>query len=497
MNKPFEKGTIYCPPNPEFLIKSIAEQGYSLETAFADLIDNSISASADKIEILSVCENNFTVFVTDNGSGMSKEKLLEALSIPSSSVENNREKNDLGRFGLGLKTASFSQTRELIVLSKKSHEKFYRGFCWDVELLKKTEDWTLKELSDTKINHLMQFYQKTTANHLGRFENYQPNTIVIWKGLYKYESFLEEENRVKALNSDLSENVEEYLSIAFHRFIEKGLQIRLNNKIVGSFNPFPQLESVINIPKRRGEIKGSVVKFESIVLPYCAIKESKESINMWTTPRKGLMDMEGIYIYRGDRLISYGGWHGIIKRSGKLQLGRMKIDIGNEIDNILKLNVAKSQIEIPYELKQEFFKGLEELKDNAQREFYNTGLKEIGFRGGDKSVKAEEIFNKVYTNKGTLLYVNEKNPLVDFMFESFDEEQKKLFRVFVKNFNAIFNKNRNFDSDLVISEDSDILSLDEIETAIAKLRELGVDEDSIKRIYFSNIVPKKDVNHIL
>ncbi len=83
------------------------------------------------------------------------------------------------------------------------------------------------------------------------------------------------------------------------------------------------------------------------------------------------------------------------------------------------------------------------------------------------------------------------------MFESFDEEQKKLFRVFVKNFNAIFNKNRNFDSDLVISEDSDILSLDEIETAIAKLRELGVDEDSIKRIYFSNIVPKKDVNHIL
>ena len=79
----------------------------------------------------------------------------------------------------------------------------------------------------------------------------------------------------------------------------------------------------------------------------------------------------------------------------------------------------------------------------------------------------------------------------------FDEEQKKLFRVFVKNFNAIFNKNRNFDSDLVISEDSDILSLDEIETAIAKLRELGVDEDSIKRIYFSNIVPKKDVNHIL
>ena len=412
------------PPNPEFLIKSIAEQGYSLETAFADLVDNSISAGADKIEILSVSDGAFTVFLTDNGNGMNREKLLEALSIPSTSVENDRDKNDLGRFGLGLKTASFSQTRELIVLSKSANEKLYRGFCWDVELLKKTEDWTLKELSETEINIIMQMYHKTSSGHLSKFENFIPNTLVIWRGLYKYENYLEEENRSKALNSDLSDNVEEYLSIAFHRFIEKGLQIRLNNKVIGSFNPFPQLESVITIPKRRGEIKGSVVRFESIVLPYSAVKESKELLNPWTTPKKGLMDMEGIYIYRGDRLISYGGWHGIIKRSGKLQLGRMKIDIGNEIDNILKLNVAKSQIEIPYELKQEFHKGLEELKESAQKEFYNTGLKEIGIKSSDKSAKAEDLFNKVYTGKGTLLYVNEKNPLLDFMFESFDEEQK-------------------------------------------------------------------------
>lgn len=485
------------PPNPEFLIKSIAEQGYSLETAFADLVDNSISAGADKIEILSLSEGLFTVFITDNGNGMSREKLLEALSIPSSSVETDRDKNDLGRFGLGLKTASFSQTRELTVLSKKEEEKFYRGFCWDVELLKKTNDWTLKELSESEINHIMQLYQKTASAHLSRFDDFVPNTLVIWKGLYKYENYLEEQNRSKALNSDLSDNVEEYISIAFHRFIEKGLQIRLNNKIIDSFNPFPELESVINIPKRRGEIKGSVVKFESIVLPYAAIKESKEALNIWTTQKKGLMDMEGIYIYRGDRLISYGGWHGIIKRSGKLQLGRMKIDIGNEIDNILKLNVAKSQIEIPYELKQEFHKSLEELRESAQKEFYNTGLKEIGIKSLNKTAKAEDLFSKVYTGKGTLLYVNEKNPLLDFMFESFDDDQKKLFRIFIKNFNAVFNKNRNFDADLVISEDSEKLNLDEIETAIAKLRELGVDEESIKKIYFSSIVPKDDLKHIL
>lgn len=485
------------PPNPEFLIKSIAEQGYSLETAFADLVDNSISAGADKIEILSFNERTFTVFLTDNGIGMNREKLLEALSIPSTSVEDNRAKSDLGRFGLGLKTASFSQTRELIVLSKTIEEKIYRGFCWDVEILKKTEDWTLKELSQQEINHLMQLYHRTASEHLSKFEDYIPNTVIIWKGLYKYETYLEEENKAKALNSDLSDNVEEYLSVAFHRFIDKGLQIRLNNKVISSFNPFPELESVIVLPKRRGEIKGSVVKFESIVLPYKAIKESKESINVWCTPKKGLMDMEGIYIYRGDRLISYGGWHGIIKRSGKLQLGRMKIDINNDIDNILKLNVAKSQIEIPFELKQEFHKGLEELRTNAQREFYNVGLKEISVNGSVTTEKGEDLFRKVYTGQGTLLYVNSQNPVVDFMMESFDDEQKKLFRIFLKNVNAIFNKNRNFESDLIINEDKEGLSLDDVETAISKLRELGMDEQTIKKIYLENIILKKDIKNIL
>lgn len=497
MAKSERNGIYLCPPNPEYLIKSIAEQGYSLETAFADLIDNSVSAGAKEIEILSVNGENFTVFITDNGNGMDKDQLIKSLSIPSASVDNERDKNDLGRFGLGLKTASFSQTRELIVLSKKPDENKYRAFSWDVALLSKKKDWTLKELSDKEVNHFMQLYQKTANEHLSKFENYIPNTLIIWKGLYKYENYLEEENKAKALNSDLSDNVEEYLSVAFHRFIDKGLKIRLNNKIVSSFNPFPELESVITLQKRRGKIKESVVKFEGIVLPYAAIKESKEFINVWCTPKKGLMDMEGIYIYRGDRLISYGGWHGIIKRSGKLQLGRMKIDIGNDIDNILKLNVAKSQIEIPFELKQEFHKGLEELQESAQREFYNVGMKDSGIVGKEGGKKSQTFFKKAYTGKGSLLYVNMQNPLLDFMMESFDDEQRKLFRIFIKNLNAVFNKNRNFEPDLIISEDSDKLNLDEIETAISKLKELGMDEQTIKKVYLENIIPKKEIKNIL
>ena len=92
-------------PNPEYLIKSIAEQGYSLETALADLIDNSISADADKIEVLTDFRNkeSLKMFIVDNGNGMTEKELIQNLKFPSSSVEEKRKKNDLGRFGLGLK----------------------------------------------------------------------------------------------------------------------------------------------------------------------------------------------------------------------------------------------------------------------------------------------------------------------------------------------------------------------------------------------------------
>lgn len=99
-------------PNPEFLIKSIAEQGYSLESALADLMDNSISAKADKIEVLiKTDEEPFTLFLADNGDGMDEEVLKKNMQFPSNSPDDKRDGADLGRFGLGLKTASFSQTR--------------------------------------------------------------------------------------------------------------------------------------------------------------------------------------------------------------------------------------------------------------------------------------------------------------------------------------------------------------------------------------------------
>ena len=131
-------------PNPEYLIKSIAEQGYSLESSLADLMDNSVSANANKIEVLIKMEQEpFILFIADNGNGMDEEVLKASMQFPSNSPEEERNVFDLGRFGLGMKTASFSQTRCFTVLSRKKGTRNFSGRTWDVNYLKQVGKWRL------------------------------------------------------------------------------------------------------------------------------------------------------------------------------------------------------------------------------------------------------------------------------------------------------------------------------------------------------------------
>ena len=313
-------------PNPEHLIKSIAEQGYSLETSLADLMDNSISANANKIEVLIDTDSEpFKLFLADNGKGMSEDELSDNMQFPSNSPEDKRSKSDLGRFGLGMKTASFSQTRKFTVLSKKKGEKKFHGRTWDVDFLK-TNGWKIIVNSDEEVAKLMYQYNLLSKDLLNRFENYEPNTIVIWEGLYKFENYLKELNRKEALNSEITDVTSDYLALVFHRFMENDidpLKIRINNTIVSPFNPFPVEEKDFRqIEPRQSKFSSDVIKIEGFVLPSRAISESKKGLTKWTTRNRGLMDMEGLYIYRADRIILFGGWNGIIKKAGyKLSLG--------------------------------------------------------------------------------------------------------------------------------------------------------------------------------
>jgi len=474
-------------PNPEFLIKSIAEQGYSLETALADLMDNSITANATRIEVLTKIDSEpFILFLSDNGDGMDKASLKKNMQFPSKSPEETRELSDLGRFGLGLKTASFSQTRIFTVLSRKRVSDIFFGLTWDVNHLKNSGKWEMILNSDEEINEIIQQYTSISKEHLNNSNEFTPNTIVVWKGLYKFENYVNEKNKQDALKEEITNTTSEYLSIVFHKFMERQnnrLQIRINNTLVNPFNPFPTENSSIRaLEPLQKEFGKDFVKIQGFVLPNTSIKDDS---NTWTPKNKSLMDMEGLYIYRADRLILFGGWNGLIKKMPRLQLGRLKIDIGNKVDHLFHLNVAKSQINIPHDLKSAFLRAIVDLKTEAQKEFFNHGLKSFKQRPTEHS---SELFYKTATNKGVLLRINDEFPLLKSLKSSLNSNQKAELNFILKMSSNLINKVRQVDN-IQITGDSekDGISTVEIVKSIKELLNLGLTKEQIKKDILPNL----------
>ena len=470
-------------PNPEYLIKSIAEQGYSLETSLADLMDNSISANAHKIEVLIDTDSEpFKLFLADNGEGMNEEELSANMKFPSNSPEESRHNLDLGRFGLGMKTASFSQTRKFTVLSKKTGDKKYNGRTWDVDYLS-VNGWKIIINSDEEVAHIMHLYKRLSQDYLNKFEEFEANTIVFWDGLYKFEDYLNEENRKESLKKEVTEVTSDYLALVFHRFMERDLnplQIRINNTRVDPFNPFPEEEKDFRqIEPKQSEFRSDVIKIEGFVLPSRAITETKSGLTKWTTKYRGLMDMEGLYIYRADRIILFGGWNGIVKKAPRLQLARLRVEVGNSIDHLLHLNVAKSQIVVPHELRNAFEDYIYELKIEAEREYYNRGIRKFS---GTKAQNHIQLFERSYSNKGSILEVNYNFPLVKNLQESLNKKQKIQLNILLRMINTRVNNIRHVheEKEFLGIEEKDGLSVEELHNNILELLSSGITKEMIR-----------------
>lgn len=480
-------------PNPEYLIKSIAEQGYSLETSLADLMDNSVSANADKIEILvQMAEEPYVLFLADNGDGMDNSSLKKNMHFPSRSPETDQKENDLGRFGLGMKTASFAQTRCFTVISRKKGSKNYSGRTWDVKYLKR-DGWKIIVNTEEEILDLIKAYKKLSSAHLNSFENFEPNTIVIWKGLYKFD-YLDDENKLPALQKEINEITSEHLSVVFHRFMERmknPLRIRVNNINVTPFNPFPtKFGDFRSIEYKLKNFSDDTIKIEGFVLPSRCIDETRQGLSEWTTRNRSLTDMEGIYIYRSDRLIRFGDWNGIIKKSPRMQLARLRVEVGNSVDHRLHLNVAKSQITIPHDLKQAFLRYISTLKIEAEKEYYNRGVR--SFSGLKKTDKGN-LFAREHTNKGLVLKVNNDFPLLSQVMKQLDSDHQIKLKAVMQIVNNSINKIRHANEEITFngSQEEGSLTVENLQSIIISLIEGGVSVEQIRE----SIIPGLGYNY--
>ena len=318
-------------PKASSMIETFRAIGYSLETAVADIIDNSISAGAKNIRINRYWRGGKSIItIEDDGRGMTNNELVQALCPGGQNPLEQRSETDLGRFGLGLKTASFSQCRKLSVISRKSGcAPVY--WSWDLDYIAQSDKWELIKWIPEEFEHSL--------------DNKGSGTMIIWSDLDRVvapDTSQTNQNAQEKFSHSL-DRVKRHLEMTFHRFIEnKSISIYWGEHPIEPWNPFCEEEDATQIRPEESIGFGSSVKMKGFVLPH-KNKFSSEEAYKRAEGVNGWPAQQGFYVYRGNRLLLAGDWLGLFRKEEHYKLVRIQIDIPNSLDFDWQIDIKKSK----------------------------------------------------------------------------------------------------------------------------------------------------------
>lgn len=407
-------------PSPAALIESLRSIGYTIETALADIIDNSISAEASDIEVRFLWDEYTPwIAVLDNGFGMTADELRAAMRFGSTSPTETRAKDDLGRFGLGMKTASISQCRNLTVCSKSEGEM--SAYQWDLDRIVENDsnDWLLAVLDNQAISEDILLNQ-LASDYL---QNRNSGTIVLWRQLdatMAGTATIDCERKFSELMSSSRSHIE----TVFHRFLspstgKKSVNITFNNSPLTAFNPFgPAIPARQEKQLEKISLHGEIIKIQPYILPH-QNKVSKTEYDKYSG-EGGYLQNQGFYVYRNRRLIMKATWFRLIKKEELNKLVRVQIDIPNSLDHLWAINVHKSQVTPPEVVRKELKKIIQRIS-GAGKQVYRRKATTLQNRNLTP-VWAREVID------GKISYaVNEDHPLVnDVLFSVPPDVQGKV-----------------------------------------------------------------------
>ncbi len=368
--------TAVAEPCAASMILTFRAIGYNLETAVADVIDNSISANAKNVWFSSEWKGgNSVITILDDGCGMTEEELVQAMKPGAKNPMDERSEKDLGRFGLGLKTASFSQCQKLIVVSKKAGVT-PSYWIWDLNYVNQTNKWEL-------------IRQPISDDYLHAFDKLESGTLVIWTDL----------DRIIPIDTPISseiakdkflaqmDKVKQHLAMTFHRFIEeKNIKLFCWGHEIKPWNPFLLNEQATQaFPE---EYIGEAV-MKGYVLPHkCHLTEemykNAEGANGWG-------NQQGFYVYRGKRLMLAGDWLGLFRKEEHYKLVRIQIDLPNKLDSDWQIDIKKSTARPPIVCR-------EQIKKYAQA-VRNRGVEVFRHRGKILKTRKQHDFQPLWVEK--------------------------------------------------------------------------------------------------
>ena len=394
--------TISLPPYAPTLIESTRAIGYTLESAIADIVDNSVSASASCAEIFFFPVGDSYIAILDNGCGMNAGELENAMRYGSQNPNDKRADTDLGRFGLGLKTSSLSQCRTLSVASKKDDKIEVRR--WDIDHVIKTEDWSLIALeTDEEINAIP---------HIDNLRELDSGTLVVWQNLDRL--------KVGELNFDRSmgrkmDDVRAHLSLVFHRYLSgetglKKLQIKMNRAPLNYSDPFLIRRNTQVMADEELFVDGAKVVVRPYILPHISNLSADEIENLGG--KEGLRKSQGVYVYRNKRLLVWGTWFRMMRQGELSKLARIQVDIPNDLDNLWTLDIKKSTAIPPEIVRKNLESVIERMAERSKQTWVFRGKKEIN----DSVV---HIWQRFKGKQGGFFYgINRDHPLLEMFLDA-------------------------------------------------------------------------------
>ncbi|SLN51864.1 DNA mismatch repair protein [Aquimixticola soesokkakensis] len=390
-------------PNAGALIESLRDIGYTMSSALADIVDNSLSADATKIAIKVASDpDDAAIGIIDNGVGMSAPELLEAMRPGSRSPTEAREAEDLGRFGLGLKTASFSQCRRLTVVTRR--ENVVSVAIWDLDVVVAKNAWVVEI--------------RPSADGI-RFADLvgHEGTLILWEKLDRVGLELGSQNFLRVMDE-----ASRHLELVFHRFMKsekgrKAVSFELNGRNLVPVDPFAEWhDATIRQAEDRRVVNGSTVTIQPFVLPHRNKVDSEvewKKMGLWD----GHMKSQGFYLYRNRRLIRHATWFRMAPQHRLTQLARVRIDIGNESDADWKIDVLKASASPPPAIRDYLRKLIEGLGGKSKQVYRKRGAKLT-------DENPLPLWQRTKTDNRISYTLNEDHPMVAAFAATLTEDQE-------------------------------------------------------------------------
>ena len=385
-------------PDAKRLIFGLRDTGYNFNTAAADIIDNSIAANADEVNVRIELETDGRkyVYFGDNGDGMDEPSLFSAMRYGAAARENL---GSLGKFGLGMKTASSSVCLKFTVISRQSADSEFRKLSWDLEHVEHENEWEMLE------EPLTEDESEVFSELCG-----EKGTLVIWSKCdrilttnYGTDETTKEQQAIRRL----AERLKDHAALIYYRFLdekddrERTVKIAVNGEPVLSWNPF--------FPEKSEQVLPDISQTLQIVLGDKTVETAK--MRAWILPnRRDLTSEEikianitnarqGFYIHREGRVIQQGGWLGVFGApEPHTSLLRVEFDFDHKLDDAFEVDVKKSRVKFDPGLREGLQKILQPIyreAGNRYRRKEKVALVEKGIDHGS----ANKVISKTLSTK--------------------------------------------------------------------------------------------------